>query len=322
MHNVALVAVLTSATSAVVWPSPDLNRFVAQTPGAVHVEQQADAASTQVVSQESEVSLADAAALPAVALPGRKALISAPIAETIQDIFVTEGQFVEPGDLLLKFSSELAQAELNEAEARARSTGAFEQARARLRFAEINESTLREARQSKAAGEMELLRATSEREQAHAAHLEAAEQRDLARLEADRLRAQLTRYTPTAPFAGVIARIHAETGETPGAAAPLLEIVSLSTLRVEMHLKASYMDQLEVGQQYMLSAAAPVDREIQATLVAAPGIIDPASRTVRCVFEIENTDRELPSGFHVSLLSRAPRENTANEPAIANITPD
>lgn len=313
MNTTLAALALTSAFTAPIWPTSDLATIRDQAiPTNTHQPDQPDQRDQTTTPEPELVQVATARTLsltsdtqgqtplPALALPGRRAIISAPLAETIEELLVAEGDIVERGQPLLRFDASIPAADLAAAEARARAQGAYLQARARLRFAEINEATMRAALSNKAAGEMEVLRATAEREQADAAHTAAVEQRDLARLEAEQLRAQLDRYTPTAPFAGLIARVHAQVGETPGGAQPLIEIVDLQTLRVEMHLPASNFSDLEIGAIYTLQAGSPVNQPVEATLTAASRVIDPASRTIRCLFVIDNQELNLPSGFHVT----------------------
>lgn len=249
--------------------------------------------------------------LPAITRPGRRALISAPISETIASINAEEGQHVEAGQLLIKLDDQIAIAQLHSAQARAAAMGAYEQARANLRFTETNEAMMREARRTGAAGEMELLRATADREQAAASLREATEQRDLARLEAIELRARHERHIIRAPFKGTVARIHAQLGETPKSSDPLIELIDLSTLKVDIQLPADALADLHPGDSHTLYALAPVNRPVRATLDAVIPTIDPAARTVRCIFTIDNPDLALPAGFHVTLDRPMPVANAA-----------
>jgi multidrug efflux pump subunit AcrA (membrane-fusion protein) len=99
-----------------------------------------------------------------------------------------------------------------------------------------------------------------------------------------------------------VTRIPAEPGISLTTETPILLLAQITNLEAQLYLPMEYYGKLKVGQSYPLAAAEPVDRTIQATLRNIDPIIDPASRTFRCVFAIPNTDESLPAGFSVRLL--------------------
>ena len=84
----------------------------------------------------------------------------------------------------------------------------------------------------------------------------------------------------------------------------LLTVANLRVLRVELNLPIRWLDQLEIGRAYDLAAEAPVDRILTAKLIWYEPMINAATHTFRCVFEIDNQDESLPAGFVLRLAER------------------
>lgn len=248
-------------------------------------------------------------ALPAIAKPHRHATVSAPISRPIQTIHVRAGDRVEQGDVIVSFNDRVANAAASAARARADARGTLETAGADLRFALAKEQRLRDARIAGSAGALELLQAEAAAERARAALEHAREQARIARLEADRAQAELQEHTVTAPFSGVITRIHTEVGETPGPTQPLFEIAAIDQLTIDLHLPASVAITLTPGDSYNVYAQDPINTKLAAYLSAVIPAIDPAARTMRCVLLVDNPGEVLPAGFHIATRPADPTEH-------------
>lgn len=247
--------------------------------------------------------------LPAITRPGRRVVLSAPVAEAVRTINAREGDTVTAGSPLIQFVDDTARAEFRTATIRAEATGTIEEARERMEFARTNESMMRQAHESAAAGDIEFIRAQSERRQAEAAFTTATDDATLARAEAEAAKVRLHRHTLLAPFDGIVTRVDLEQGATPLVGDPVMELVDLSTLKVDVFLAASDAHQLIVGRSYTMTPDRPVARTPLATLHAIIPTIDPATGTVRCIFKINNETSELPAGFEISSLAIAEQED-------------
>src|SRR5690606_26452307 len=114
---------------------------------------------------------------------------------------------------------------------------------------------------------------------------------------------RLRRYRLDAPFDGVVTHVNVEAGETATTEDPILRVVSLDPLEATLFLPVQMMGQLQQGRTYRLSASEPINGEVQGTLRFVDPQIDSASRTIRCLFHIQNPELALPSGFSVVLAS-------------------
>ncbi|MEM9881445.1 MAG: HlyD family efflux transporter periplasmic adaptor subunit [Planctomycetota bacterium] len=124
--------------------------------------------------------------------------------------------------------------------------------------------------------------------------------------EAARLRravetARLAKFTLRAPFDGRVMRFEAYGGSGLAPGDPVAVFADLSRLKVEVYLPVDRYGEMRAGEVYGLNAESPVNDRLEAELMWIDPMIDPASQTFRCVFEIENGDKRLPSGFRAWL---------------------
>lgn len=140
-----------------------------------------------------------------------------------------------------------------------------------------------------------------ELEQAKATLMLKQEERAQAVLAMEAAEAELDRFTLKAPFDGVVIQVRAKVGKSVSVGDPMVTIANLGRLEVEMHLPISYFGTIEQGGQAVLSAQAPINRQLNATATFVSSVIDPTSATFRTIFTIDNADGTLPSGFCVEL---------------------
>jgi len=261
--------------------------------------------------------------------PGREVVLSAPFEGVLMDLYVDEGQTVAKGELLGTMDDRVAKAAVASAGAKAQADADVAYARLELSLAELLLKRTKESHASKAASPHELDEARIRRDQA-AASLKSAEQaKRIAERNLTLEQTRLENHRIRAPFAGRVTRVYTDSGATIATSDDVLKLVSLRTLHAELFLPVELYGVLQAGESCSLTASEPVSGAIEATLLTAEPIIDPATRTFRCVFEIHNPDENLPAGFTVQLepttmqrlLSRATRQ-PKQSPSVAGVQPD
>lgn len=245
--------------------------------------------------------------LPGIANARRRVILSAPTEGVLFELRCEEGQNVEQGDILAVIDNRIANAAANLAAAEAEQTAGVVRAESDLRAAESLLARMTQAGESRAASELEIERAQSSVEQAAAAVRQAQELRASAQAAYVLEQAKLESLNIRAPFSGRVVRIRSVVGETLTLTKPVVELVDTSQLRVELYLPMQCYSGLRKDAEYRLLAGAPVDAEVTARLVLKDHDIDTGTETFRCVFEIDNLDDELPSGFTARL-----RRNSRN----------
>jgi cobalt-zinc-cadmium efflux system membrane fusion protein len=111
------------------------------------------------------------------------------------------------------------------------------------------------------------------------------------------------RYALTAPISGVVSEVTAAVGQQVEAGQPLVRIVALGRLQARGRVFEADLGRVRsaVGARATVSAEAYPDAGFRARLLALGATVDPASRTLDAVFEVENPNGALRSGQTVTV---------------------
>ncbi|MEO0514622.1 MAG: efflux RND transporter periplasmic adaptor subunit [Planctomycetota bacterium] len=243
-----------------------------------------------------------------IVLPSKQVVLNAPLPSILKEFTVKEGDRVEKDQPLAYMDDGLQQVAVKSAELQANSTTAIRNAELVLEDAMIQVERILEAQASNAASEWEVRRTRLQAETAAAQLEQAQEQQELARIQLQLERERLERYAILAPFTGRVLRTDAEAGASLTQQDQLLTLVAMHPLEAQFHLPRDDYGQLVAGQTYPLRTQDNRSVTFNATLKTIDPVIDPASQTFRVVFEIDNADESLPSGFPVwfDLSDRSP----------------
>jgi RND family efflux transporter MFP subunit len=221
--------------------------------------------------------------------PSRQVVLGAPLDGLVKEIAVDENTPVKAGDVLIRMDDELQVAAVELAR--------LEIIRNELALgeAEIQLTRIEELAKSNAAQEWEVRRNKLQRDSADVAVQRAKETWKLEQ-------ARLTKYRLLAPFDGFVTRIGSEAGASHRQGEQMLTLVALTPLEAQMFLPVELYGKLETGMTYRVQAEDPVNGVLSARLKTYEPVIDSASRTFRCIFEIDNPEGKLPAGFSVRLI--------------------
>jgi RND family efflux transporter MFP subunit len=248
-------------------------------------------------------------------LPCKEVQCSAPFSSRLKSVPVEEGERVEAGQLLARLEDRVREKQVKAAKVKADQSARIEQAEAALKQAKLKVKRLEKAYKADAASEWELQQAKASVEQAKAKRA-VAEHRELeAKAELALARVRLQRRRLEAPFTGTVKTIEMSEGATLTGQNHVLTLVKLDPLEAELNLPVALYGQWTEGKQYRLQAGEPVNDTVIGKLTHVSPVIDSASRTFSCVFEIDNPEGdELPAGFTVHLASFEPVKKPGNAP--------
>ncbi len=231
--------------------------------------------------------------------PAQEAELKTTVNGRLQDVSVTLGQKVKKGDVVAKIDARVQTARVDLAKVVAEATGG-----------EIRSSKVME----QATSRLELIRKARERGAAQVWEVEAAEQAlavaeaDLLLATEDRIRkeaelaletATLDEFSLRAPFDGTILDVLAEEGEVVQTETTVIVIGQLVSLEGTAFFPVDWVQDLEPGAE--LAADAETGGRFPIRVTAIDPRIDPASATVRMVFEVANTDGDLRAGTRMSI---------------------
>lgn len=235
-----------------------------------------------------------------IARPYQVAELPSLVPGTIAAVHVQEGQFVRQGTALVMLDDRIPRARLAAATVEANLKGGLRRAEVEQRMAQSRLNRLRSALNLGAGAQFELEEAESLLEQATAAVEQ--QQDELKAAEANRqlAEAQLSQYTISAPFDGLITEVHRKSGAVDPSQI-VISMVNLDSLEVEMHLPSRLIGQVFRGQSVALKASPPISNIVTGSVMSASPVINSASNTFRCLIRIDNPNTQLPAGFSVVL---------------------
>jgi len=232
----------------------------------------------------------------------REAKIASTLPGVVAEVFVTEGQRVQPGAPLMRLRTD----QMAAAEAQARAGVA--QAKAALNLADISVRRMRELSQSGAVSRQEL-------DAAEARFAAAQAQRELAEATLAGAQIQLRDATVTAPFDGTITQRSVEPGEGVSPAVASFVLAQLDAVYIELAVPERLRSGLRVGQ----TVAVTVDAEPGSQFAGRVEKIQPAAtvsnRSFTVKVRVPNAQRVLrPGAFARGTITLAVRSGVLQIP--------
>ena len=217
----------------------------------------------------------------------------------LMQVLVSAGDTVEQNAVLGVIDNHVALATVKAAESAAQRTAEIEQSRRALQFAHRQLSRYRAAQSEEAIAEIEVDNAAARVAEAEAVLESALESKLQAESNLQLEQARLEHHNIRAPFSGLVTKVHTQCGAALPMQGALLTLVDTSQLEVELFLDPQTIKPLQVGEQYVLQAAAPINGPVQATLMFISPIIESGTKSFRTVFLIDNAESKFPAGFAV-----------------------
>jgi RND family efflux transporter MFP subunit len=218
------------------------------------------------------------------AIPWRKTLLSPRVDGLVTEVKVDEGSWVQPGDEILVLDDRLATLEVRSAEAR------VAEARARQRDA----TRIRD----------ELLRLKEGRHTAQSAIDSAIADVESRSAALNRERAELARYEELAarhrvpaPFAGMVVAKRVEAGQWVQRSDPVIELVSVDTLRIRAPLPQRYYPRLRSDAPALVRFDALPGQAFEGRVLARLALGSDATRSFPLLIDIPNPEHRLAPGM-------------------------
>jgi RND family efflux transporter MFP subunit len=236
---------------------------------------------------------------PCLIEPAQKLSIRSTVTALITDIPVDRGATVRKGQPLVLLDAGAEKAALDSARYRAVMQGNVAAAEARLAHARDKLRRREELVKEKFVSSQDRDDSLAESRVAEADLLEARDSRELAKLEAHRLAAELGRRTILSPVGGVVTERLQNPGElaqSGDSASPILKLAQTDPARVEMVLPVAQHGKVKVGDTLAIKPEAPFGGEYQAKVRVVDSVIDSASGTFGVRLELPNPAGKVPLG--------------------------
>ena len=219
--------------------------------------------------------------------------IGAPAEGIVAKVLVDRSSQVKRGQVLVELESSVERATLEKARTMATFDGEINLQQAQLAYAKRVHQRVRQL----------AVISTQERDQAATEIMltgyrlkKARENRIMAELEAEIMRAMLSRRSIKSPIAGVVVDRYVSPGEYVNNQ-PLLRIAQIDPLRVEVIVPAQMFGRISPGMTAVIFPDLPWFSEQAATVTIVDNVIDSASNTFGVRLELPNAEQRIPSGL-------------------------
>lgn len=232
----------------------------------------------------------------------RRSTVSSQVSARIEELPFDVDDFVERGEVIVRFRDQPAVAELRQAEA------AAQEARARLAEARANHARIEQLFRQDRVSRADMDRTTADLQSAEA-RVEAA---------AGALLAAEERYENTvvrAPFSGIVVERHVELGEMATVGAPLMTGLSLEHLRVVVDVPQSDIGALR--RDSAVSVDLPGGGSLIAEEMRVFPYADPATHTFRVRLRLAEGQHGIYPGMWVKVRFQAGVDEALQLPATA-----
>ena len=241
-------------------------------------------------------------ALTAITRPGQQVALNPMVDGRVAKIFVSEGDRVASGQPLLSLDDEVQAARVKLTRRSANQLGNVEKARQQLARTKQRYERLRSARN----GSVPKWEIEDAGFQVRIAQADLKLASDALEVEREKLALEqkiLKQYHVNAPFPGEVVEITIDPGATVKRSEKLITIADLTTLEAVAFVPANRILEFEAGNQYIVEFGQPFTQRTTARLRFIDRRLEPASRTFRAIFRIENQSGNIPSGTELTILT-------------------
>ncbi len=214
----------------------------------------------------------------------RASLVASEVAGLVEEISAREGERVRRGAPLVRLRRETAELRLRAVR------GQLDEARARLRLAEVRRTRARGLFEEKVISVQELDVALSE----HDASRGRVEQLEA---EVARLEDELERTVVRAPFDGVVVEEHSAPGEWIDAGGAVAEMIDVGDLEVDLEVPEQYFAGLARGEPVAVEILALAGESVEGKVRAVVPRANPQARTFPVKVSIPNREGRIGVGM-------------------------
>lgn len=227
--------------------------------------------------------------------------LSSPVEGVLEKVFVDRGAYVKKGQVVAQLESNLEQATVVLARARADVDAAIKTSETRLAFSRLKLARSEKLFEKQFISAADLDEAQTERRLAEMALLSAMDNKRLAELELERANVALSRLTIRSPISGVVVERFLSPGEyTSGQFkndSPILKLAQIDPLRVEVFAPVSMRGKIFVGMPAKLMLEAPANSSHDVRVSVVDRVVDSASSTFRVRLGLPNPNHRIAAGL-------------------------
>jgi len=224
----------------------------------------------------------------------------------LEELVVDRGDRVTKGMVVARLRSDLEQASLDLAKARAESTAMIKVARERVSLLKKEVSRNSELHTRQFAATAQLDKSMSELEQAISQLIQAETDQALAVLEMRRAAVLLDQRSIISPVDGFVVRRLMAAGEHVYEQAKILKLAQIDPLFVEVNMPIAAFSFVREGMKADVRPSQPAGKVLTATVSVIDKVLDAASDTFGVRLVLPNPTLELPAGVNCTVIFSSP----------------
>lgn len=230
--------------------------------------------------------------LEGVTTPSADVSASFTIPALVEELRVTEGQFVKKGDVLAIQDKGAEEQQLIRLKKEASATAMIDKAKVEIDYYKKDVESLREALEKGASSKKELNDSILKLKTAELSLKEALFNKEIAALKVKELESKITQYVLKSPVDGVIEKLSIEPGEAPKTGDEHIRIVSVKPMWVEVPVPRTTAIKLKTSGTATVFYPGSKNGETAKIIYISP-VADTASDTVRVKLEVANEKSRL-----------------------------
>jgi RND family efflux transporter MFP subunit len=214
----------------------------------------------------------------------RESLLSSRVAGVVNEVHVSEGDWVAAGQLILSLDPAIAELEIAAARAR------VEEAIARQKDAQRRKAEYQSLINRNAVASTSLASAVADEQAARAAV-------SRQRAELRRFEELLSRHALQAPFAGIVAEEHVEAGQWVKVDSLVVKLVALDRVRVRAALPQRYFRRIDKEAEARVVFDALPHEVFSGKAMTLVGVGNQATRSFPLLIELDNAQYRIAPGM-------------------------
>jgi len=216
----------------------------------------------------------------------------------LEEFLVDRGDRVTKGMVVARLRSDLEQASLDLAEARAESTAVIELGRERVSLLKKDADRVSELHGKQVASTAQFDKTLSELQQAVLQLRQAETEQQFAVLEMRRAAALLAQRTIVSPIDGYVMKRMMAPGENVFEQAKIMKIAQIDPLLVEVYLPIAVFPVIKEGMNAEVRPSQPAGTVHIATVSVIDKVLDAASDTFGVRLMVPNPKHDMPAGVN------------------------
>jgi RND family efflux transporter MFP subunit len=223
--------------------------------------------------------------------------VGSPMPGLLKTVDVDRGDWVQAGQVIGTLLSDVEEATVNLGAARAASRAAVESARAQVTYEQNRRQRNEDLYRQKAISSQDMEKVQTELALRQLELQAAEEERRIAALELQRVKALLAIRTIRSPIDGIVMERALSPGEFVVEEGRIATVARIDPLNVEVFLPASLYGAVKIGSEAQVQTEPDLGGPRQARVVVVDHVMDAASGTFGVRLDLPNPQAELPAGL-------------------------